>query len=195
MKEVSTIVVELWHEQRVLPRRRHLLRFHLLSNPIHKGVKRYLEGRALWDKKFSRQAAKVARQREKKKPAPVGKRENVKVKTMVGRLQDRFDRNFRSSTAAAHTPPGPGEKENATTTDNNNDANVFLNSPLWNWSWALEGAEDPPPSSIVARRDTVRFLAPSSLECGHGTTWVCKEKIELITVPHSHSHSRAKPVA
>ena len=27
-------------------------------------------------------------------------------------------------------------------------------SPRWNWAWALEEGEDPPPSSIVSRRDT-----------------------------------------
>ncbi|KAF9519527.1 hypothetical protein BS47DRAFT_1358130 [Hydnum rufescens UP504] len=116
-------------------------------------VKRYLEGQALWDQKFSRQVEKVARQREKKNFEPAGKREHVKM--MVGRLQDKLERKFRSSTAAAattDTPPDPDENENATTTENN-DANVFLNSPQWDWSWALEG-EDPPPSSIVARRDT-----------------------------------------
>jgi hypothetical protein len=27
-------------------------------------------------------------------------------------------------------------------------------SPRWNWAWALDEGEDPPPSSIVSRRDT-----------------------------------------
>ena len=27
-------------------------------------------------------------------------------------------------------------------------------SPLWGWAWALDEEEDPPPSSIVSRRDT-----------------------------------------
>jgi len=31
---------------------------------------------------------------------------------------------------------------------------VLLSSPRWAWSWVLDEWENPPPSSLVARRDT-----------------------------------------
>jgi hypothetical protein len=31
---------------------------------------------------------------------------------------------------------------------------LVLSSPGWAWSWVLDELENPPPSSIVARRDT-----------------------------------------
>ena len=110
------------------------------------GVKRYLEGQALWDKKFSNHVKKVARQREKN--LALAKEDNIK---MMSKLHDRLVRHHRSHPVTADNTSGE-----SAASDNANNGNISLNSPLWNWSWALEG-EDPPPSSIVARRDTVRF--------------------------------------
>jgi len=35
-----------------------------------------------------------------------------------------------------------------------NAERVLLSSPRWAWSWVLDEWENPPPSSLVARRDT-----------------------------------------
>lgn len=121
---------------------------HLTTGYLVLGAKRYLEGQALWDKKYSSHVKKVARQREKN--LALAKEDNIK---MMGKLHDRLVRQHRSSPVSSVTSSPSGE--NAASGDNN-DGNLSLNSPLWNWSWALEG-EDPPASSIVARRDTVRY--------------------------------------
>lgn len=113
-------------------------------NNFDTGAKRYLEGQALWDKKYSRQVKKVARHREKN--LRLAKEDTNKV---MDKLHNRLVREHRASSTAS-TPEAPGTPSEFS----GDKGDISLNSPLWHWSWALEG-ERPPPSSIVARRDTV----------------------------------------
>ena len=111
-------------------------------------VKRYLEGQALWDKKYRNVARKVTRDREHH--LKLSKEHACKV---LERIQHKLDtvRRKGSEEVEGMTDAGEGLK---TPSESCDEMRVMLNSPLWTWSWALQG-EDPPPSSIVARGDTV----------------------------------------
>lgn len=135
-------------------------------------TKRYLQGQAMWDKKFSHATKSVARHREKNLKS-AGK-ESVKI---MNQLQRRLSMNpsasssrasvgVSSTSAAGSFASNTNSNTNINTTETigggkplqpadslSSNPHTMLNSPLWSWTWALEG-ENPPPSSLVARRDT-----------------------------------------
>ncbi|KAG8768394.1 hypothetical protein FRC12_005594 [Ceratobasidium sp. 428] len=100
-------------------------------------VKRYLEGQALWDSKFASTIKSIAKQRTK----------NLELARKEG----------RKSIAALHDAlangNANGERKSEDDTGSASSSVTFLGSSHWNMSWALDG-ENPPPSSIVSRRDT-----------------------------------------
>ncbi|KAF8756499.1 Alpha beta-hydrolase [Rhizoctonia solani] len=101
-------------------------------------VKRYLEGQALWDAKFSGTLKSIAKTRLK----------NLELARKEGRKSMGA---LAGGLANGTLKDGEGGKEEA---DGSPSSSVtFLGSSNWSMSWALEG-ENPPPSSIVSRRDT-----------------------------------------
>ncbi|CAE6468262.1 unnamed protein product [Rhizoctonia solani] len=98
-------------------------------------VKRYLEGQALWDAKFSGTIKSIAKMRIK----------NLELARKEGRKSmGAFYGALANGTIKEGDGEGGGSPSSSVT---------FLGSPNWSMSWALEG-ENPPPSSIVSRRDT-----------------------------------------
>lgn len=137
--------------------------FEMIGVINEAATKRYLQGQAMWDKKYSHVTKTVARHRERNLKN-AGK-ESIKI---MNQLHRRLSVNpsslsSRSSTAtnsqsasgsfASSTNAGTNESGSVSRGESITSSSHLLNSPLWSWTWALEG-ENPPPSSIVARRDT-----------------------------------------
>ncbi|KAF8317651.1 alpha/beta-hydrolase [Clavulina sp. PMI_390] len=102
-------------------------------------ARRYLEGQAIWDKKYASAARKVAERREKQ--VKLARKETAKL---VMQMEERL-------VSAAKKAVG-GDGESGGNMDST-ASHTLLNEPSFSWAWALEG-ENPPPSSLVARRDT-----------------------------------------
>ncbi|KEP50818.1 putative lipase/esterase from carbohydrate esterase family CE10 protein [Rhizoctonia solani 123E] len=100
-------------------------------------VGRYLQGQALWDTKFSGTIKSIAKTRVK----------NLELARKEGRKSMGA---FYGAVANGMIKEGGGEHEGETSPSS---SVTFLGSANWSMGWALEG-ENPPPSSIVSRRDT-----------------------------------------
>lgn len=116
------------------------------------GTKRYLEGQSLWDKKYKDAAKRVARHREKNKKLTLEHATKV-IDRIEAKLKGKHTMKGgkNGSGSEGEIIRGGGSTEEDKSADH---VRLIVNSPLWTWSWALEG-ENPPPSSIVARADTV----------------------------------------
>lgn len=99
-------------------------------------ARRYLEGQAIWDQKYAKTAKKVAVQREKQI-----RQAQKETERLVAEMEARLKKNPQSASV-----DGPGATDDTM-------GHALLNAPSFSWAWALEG-ENPPPSSLVARRDT-----------------------------------------
>lgn len=144
---------------------------------------RYLNGQALWDKKFARKRKQVAKQRERnlkesrnKDAKKIGKmwRDRVEARKRVGRGNGTKPRgsgtpsiSAASRTAAAGTPASVDTAAGVQSLDsdaesvaswNSDEASRRMMTEDWSWKWALDG-EAPPPSAIVSRRDFVSTRA------------------------------------
>ncbi|KAI9441922.1 hypothetical protein H4582DRAFT_1811008 [Lactarius indigo] len=100
-------------------------------------VRRYVEGTARFEKKFAR----TIRHIEKKRQRNID-RASRDTNRHIAALQHYLDRERTTAAAAAEEKPGSGAVVEAS----------------WNLAWALDEDERPPPSSIVARRDTEEAL-------------------------------------
>jgi hypothetical protein len=100
-------------------------------------VKRYLDGQALWDAKFSGTLKSIAKTRVK----------NLKLAREEGRKSMGALAGALANGTVKESEAG--EEDGASPSS----SVTFLGSSNWSMSWALEG-ENPPPSSIVSRRDT-----------------------------------------
>jgi hypothetical protein len=104
-------------------------------------VRRYLDGRSKFDKKFSSTIEKIERLRNHNL-------ERAKKDTMrnLAQLQQylQCEDDVNPDGLGDHTKKGIKE-------------GLAAASGSWCWAWALDCDENPPPSSIVSRRD-VRFL-------------------------------------
>jgi hypothetical protein len=116
------------------------------------GAKRYLEGQALWDKKYKDAAQKVIRDRERH--LKLAKNHARKVMDRIQHKLDAVRAKEAEGVVGGTKDAGEGPQ---VPPDGGDDIRIMLNSPLWTWSWALQG-EDPPPSSIAARGDTVSSI-------------------------------------
>jgi len=112
-------------------------------------AKRYLQGQAAWEKKFSHATKSVARNREKN--LKLARKESLRTMSHIHTRLVR-DFNHRNRASASSSAVNLGSSPSLDETDGP-APQYLLNSTLWSWSWALEG-ENPPPSSLVARRDT-----------------------------------------
>ncbi|TFK23134.1 alpha/beta-hydrolase [Coprinopsis marcescibilis] len=93
-------------------------------------LKRYIDSKQVFDKKFARHLKSVEKHRRKHL-------ERAKLDTI--KRMSRIKKNIKEK-----------EKENV----ERNSEEYLLSSPGWSWAWALDDHESPPPSSIVSRRDT-----------------------------------------
>ncbi|KAG8804168.1 hypothetical protein FRC16_000108 [Serendipita sp. 398] len=91
------------------------------------GVKRYLDAQTIWEKKFKDALKGITKHRKRHIDAA-----EEEDNTRIGKLK-------------------------ATVLSKDKDVeerNKVLNSANWSWAWVVDSGENPPPSSIVARRDT-----------------------------------------
>lgn len=106
----------------------HIGRFSELT------MRRYLRDRIKFDKKFAHTSKSIEKHRrrnlERAKEETI-KRMSILRQTLLRQCGEK---------ATPDNPQGP--------------KNGMIESPGWGWAWALDENEDPPPSSIVSRRDT-----------------------------------------
>lgn len=112
-------------------------------------ARRYLEGQAIWDEKYAKTAKKVKEKRERHVLKAAKDTEKLVVE-MEKRLK-------RASTFGVGNGNGNGSEGSGS--EDGNGRHPLLNDPLFSWGWALDG-ENPPPSSLVARRDTAGSSHP-----------------------------------
>jgi hypothetical protein len=93
-------------------------------------INRFLKERETFDKKFSKTIKSIEKHRRRNLER--SKHDMIK---WLGFLQQFL-----------HTSGDEAETEKR--------IQSLILSPRWNWAWALDEGEDPPPSSIVSRRDT-----------------------------------------
>ncbi|KAH8115380.1 alpha/beta-hydrolase [Phellopilus nigrolimitatus] len=103
--------------------------------------RRYLEGRKKWDEKYARTIKAIRKLRARN--LDIAKSETV---LNIAQLQMHFFQNADGTAGAAQPPAKKGAK--------GVKEGLMRSSASWSWAWALDGEERPPPSSIVARRDT-----------------------------------------
>jgi hypothetical protein len=114
----------------------------LIGTLAGRAVQRYVTGKERFDKKFAHAIKRIEKQRLRNID-----RASRDMNQHIAVLQHYLD---RESEAAASGSTGAGA--DATTEDG------LTAPPSWNMAWALDEDERPPPSSIVARRDTVEAL-------------------------------------
>jgi len=101
-------------------------------------VRRYLESKDIFDHQFGHTIDTIQKNRQDNLAMA-----EIETAKQVARLHQSIS-----------------QKHNAPWGDRNSRQNrlkfdqKLLSSPSWAWSWVLDERENPPPSSIVARRDT-----------------------------------------
>ncbi|THH13788.1 hypothetical protein EW146_g6481 [Bondarzewia mesenterica] len=108
----------------------------LIGTLSERAIQRYLTGKEKFDKKFSRTIKRITKHRER----------NLKVASKdasirIARLQHYLNQDSITRSPSGNNTHSIGEA-------------LFNSSASWSLAWALDGDERPPPSSIVARRDT-----------------------------------------
>ncbi|TDL16124.1 alpha/beta-hydrolase [Rickenella mellea] len=102
-------------------------------------ARRYLKGRAIFDKKFEGTAKSVAKSRARNLELA-----DKDAARNLSQLQMHF---FKDAYERDRKPGKPANAEKSIKSG-------LTPSSSWSWAWAIEGDEQPPPSSIVSRRDT-----------------------------------------
>ena len=116
-------------------------------------LRRYIEGSTKWNERFARKKKEISKSRARSLTR-AKKKDSVRNKTF---LQMHFYPSSANSQGQSSVEgsdkPGLGLLLQRTKSPESKD---ILNQPTasWAWAWALDGLEKPPPSSIVARRDT-----------------------------------------
>lgn len=96
-----------------------------------RAVRRYLEGKSVFDKKFAKEIQAIEKQRNR----------NI----------DLAKKDISKNLQELQNAKGKGKgREGAKTIRDGLDSSTGS----WSWAWALNADERPPPSSIVSRRDT-----------------------------------------
>ncbi|KAG1760103.1 hypothetical protein EDD22DRAFT_902993 [Suillus occidentalis] len=100
-------------------------------------VRRYMEGKSKFDKKFAKERHAIHKQRQRNL-----ERSRKDVLKNIAQFQDPRGPQTKNSKGKTHETV-KGIKEG-----------LEAASASWSWAWALDVDERPPPSSIVSRRDT-----------------------------------------
>jgi hypothetical protein len=105
-----------------------------------RAIKRYVTAKERSDKRFARAIKRIEKQRLRNID-----RASRDMNQHIAALQHYLDRESQAAAAASTLmSPGTGRKTRT--------------ASCWNMAWALDEDERPPPSSIVARRDTEEAL-------------------------------------
>lgn len=145
-------------------------------------VRRYVEGKGKFDKKFAKERHAIQKQRHRN--LELSRKDVLKN---IAQLQDSHVSQTKNGKGKAHdTVKGIKEGLEAT-------------SASWSWAWALDVDERPPPSSIVSRRDTdeARRLARIAdqavlQEYSHmsaNSLWAVI--VNFLTIAHERDHKHA----
>lgn len=97
-------------------------------------LRRYLKGRQYFDTKFASAAQRVERHR-------------------VRNLERSTKDTIKNMAVLQNSLETEGKKE-AKQSDKPTIKEGLLATSGWSWAWAMDSLENPPPSSIVSRRDT-----------------------------------------
>ncbi|KAJ7782646.1 hypothetical protein B0H16DRAFT_1493861 [Mycena metata] len=107
-------------------------------------VRRFIEGTERWDRKFASAYKTVEKHRHRNLER--AKKDTVRnmhvLQNFIGREVDAKAK----------------KKEEKTETVMGIKDGLLASSGSWSWAWALDANENPPPSSIVSRRDTQEAL-------------------------------------
>ncbi|KAJ7935116.1 hypothetical protein B0H13DRAFT_1949785 [Mycena leptocephala] len=112
-------------------------------------ARRFLDGTQRWDRKFAGASKTVEKHRQRNLER--AKKDIVRNMNML--------HNFigREADAKAKREDDMSEDKTQTTVMGIKDG-LLASSGSWSWAWALDANENPPPSSIVSRRDTQEAL-------------------------------------
>jgi len=114
----------------------------LIGTLSERAIRRYVTGKERLDKKFAPAIKRIEKQRLRNI-----NRASRDTNQHIAALQHYFDRENKPTVSG-----DSGTDAERTTADT-------LSAPSsWNMAWALDEDERPPPSSIVARRDTEEAL-------------------------------------
>ncbi|KAH8087826.1 alpha/beta-hydrolase, partial [Cristinia sonorae] len=145
-------------------------------------IRRYLAGKAKFDKKFHKTSKTIAKQR--KRNLETAKKDAMKN---MSQFQSYMEAQQRNPGRAPESFKGVEVKEGKSA------------SGSWSWAWALDVDEHPPPSSIVSRRDTdeaVRLariadqsvMATENMMSGNNLWSMIVNFLTVNPVEGSHSH-------
>jgi hypothetical protein len=109
-------------------------------------ARRFLKGTQRWDRKFASAAKTVEKHRQRNLER--AKKDTVRNMNV---LHNFIGREAEAKGKGKATP-------DADKTVNGIKDGLLASSGSWSWAWALDANENPPPSSIVSRRDTQEAL-------------------------------------
>ncbi|KAG2347393.1 alpha/beta-hydrolase [Suillus weaverae] len=145
-------------------------------------VRRYIEGKGKFDKKFAKDRHAIQKQRHRN--LELSRKDIMKN---IAQLQD------------SHGSRTKNGKEKAHDTVNGIKEGLEAASASWSWAWALDVDERPPPSSIVSRRDTdeARRLAriadqavlQEHSQMNANSLWAVIVNFLTITPERDHKHA------
>ena len=111
------------------------LKADLIGTVSEFSLRRYIQGKAKYDDKFSGTFKSVIK--ERKRNLKLAHKEGDKS---MGHLESYLQKVTEKSDGGQNALDSPRLQK--------------VTAGSWNWSWALDEDEHPPPSSIVSRRDT-----------------------------------------
>ncbi|KIK71239.1 hypothetical protein GYMLUDRAFT_235590 [Collybiopsis luxurians FD-317 M1] len=118
---------------------------HLIGEFSELAMRRYIEGRTVYEKKFSGTMKEIEKMRNKH--LKKARKDTIKNMSALQGSVEKEKEKFREDDEIIDAHQSPFSIETA-----------LLASSGWSWSWALDHNEHPPPSSLVARRDTREAL-------------------------------------
>ena len=108
---------------------------HLIGAICELSLRRYIRGQTKFDRKFSGTLKSVKKERARN--LKLAHKESDKS---MGHLESYLEKVGERSHSEVNPLDSPRVQK--------------VTAGSWNWSWALDEDEHPPPSSIVSRRDT-----------------------------------------
>ncbi|KAJ3927816.1 MAG: hypothetical protein NXY57DRAFT_903201 [Lentinula lateritia] len=138
----------------------------LIGEISERAVRRYIAGRTFFEHKFSgtRKAIEQRRRKHLQRARKDTTRNMSALKGSVERESKKMKQEEEQWSGEEEEDHHRGPRSpNSPYLSNNNSSpfnieTALLASSGWSWSWALDNNEHPPPSSLVARRDTHEAL-------------------------------------
>lgn len=154
-------------------------------------LRRYYDGRAKFSKKFGKVSKKIEKQRRRH----LERAHNDTMRNMAqlqnylsqDKEKEKAEKAGDNTRTSGRTPKGIQED--------------LISAGSWPWAWALDLDESPPPSSIVARRDTEEalrlariadqaFLMDENVMSGNNLWSLLVDFLTKTPGKHKHEHKR-----